>query len=495
MVAIERARLRHDPGSVPGGFATAGAATARLLIALALVLLSSQMAQAHRWGKDYLPNVPVATHDGRSLKFYDDVIKGKVVIVNFIYTTCTDVCPLTSARLAQAQERFGEQMGRDIFFVSISIDPETDTPARLKAQADALKAGPGWLFLTGERAAIDEIRYKLGERSRSLRDHRNEVLLGNDRIGRWGRESVFGDLDRFVVAVRQLDPSLSDARAARASAGLSNVLGDIAGTGEPLFRRVCAACHTVGQGDKVGPDLAGITDRREREWLIDFIQSPELMQRKKDPLALELMAQRPGIRMPNLGLSRTDTEDLLSYIDQVSRRERQERARHVHDGPADFPLQSLHGLVTHEGHKLGAGGLQGGHVVGVVFGFTRCPDVCPTTLLDWSNLLASLGPDGDRIKLLFVSVDSERDTPAALKSYLSSFDPRIIGLSGAPDDIAAAARAFDAHYEKVDNGTDFAYDHTIKTFLFDSTGRRAGAVDLNTAHIDRRQLLAKLLAR
>lgn len=466
---------------------------ASVLLAAAFLLLPSQMAEARRWGKDYLPNVPVVTHDGRSLNFYDDVIKGKVVVVNFIYTTCADVCPLTSARLAQAQERFGDKMGKDIFFVSISIDPETDTPARLKAQADTLKAGPGWLFLTGQRPHIDQIRYKLGERSRSLSDHRNEVLLGNDRIGRWGRESVFGDLDRFVIAVQQLDPSLSDGRMAHASAELSNVLGDIAGTGEPLFRRACAACHTIGQGDKVGPDLAGISERRERTWLLDFIQSPELMRRKKDPLALDLMAQRPSIRMPNLGLSRTDTEDLLSYIDQVTKRERSQSAQPEPAGPSEFPLPSLHGLITQEGRKFDAGSLKGDQVVGVVFGFTNCPDVCPTTLLDWSNLLESLGEQAGKVKLFFVSVDGERDTPDVLKAYLQSFDPRITALTGSPEQIARAARAFDAHYEKVENGTGYVYDHTIKTFLFDKNGRRAGAVDLHTANLDRRQLLSALM--
>jgi protein SCO1/2 len=186
--------------------------------------------------------------------------------------------------------------------------------------------------------------------------------------------------------------------------------------------------------------------------------------------------------MPNLGVSLSDAAELIDYLKHAT----------PHPGPADKPLESLLRLKTQEGRLLSRDDVAE-RPVGVVFGFTHCPDVCPTTLLDWSNLLASLGPDGDRIKLLFVSVDSERDTPEVLKAYLSSFDPRIVGLSGSQADIAAAARAFDAHYEKVENGTDVAFDHTIKTFLFDKAGRRAGAVDLNTASIDKRQLLAKLL--
>lgn len=464
------------------------------LLACVVFLWAAPGAEARRWGKDYLPNVPVVTQDGKTLRFYDDVIKGKIVVINFLYTTCRDICPLTAARLAQVQERFGPKMGKDIFFVSISIDPETDTPALLKAQADALKAGPGWLFLTGKPEHINQVRYKLGERSRSLDEHRNEVLLGNDRTGEWARESVFGDMERFIMSLRQLDPSLEDGSSAHASSDLSKVIAEINNKtpGQALYRRACAACHTIGEGNKIGPDLFRITERRDPAWVKRFMVDPDRLRRERDPIALELMAQQPGIRMPNLGLSRTDAEDLLAYIAATSEKVAHEPARkEPRPGPAERPLESLFALTTHLGKRLSAQDLAG-KPVGVVFGFTRCPDVCPTTLLDWSNLLQSLGPDGDRIRLIFVSVD-ERDSPEALRAYLQSFDPRILALSGSAQDIAAAASAFDAFYEKIDNGGDYAYDHTIKTFLFDKDGRRAGAVDLNTAHIDRRQLLSKLL--
>ena len=86
-------------------------------------------AQAGRWGKDYVPNVPVVTQDGKTLNFYDDLIKDKIVVFSFIYTSCKDICPLATARLAEVQDKLGDRIGRDIFFYSISIDPEHDTPS------------------------------------------------------------------------------------------------------------------------------------------------------------------------------------------------------------------------------------------------------------------------------------------------------------------------------------------------------------------------------
>ena len=98
------------------------------VLLLAMLGLSTVEAHAGRWGKDYVPNVPVITQDGKTLNFYDDLIKDKIVVLSFIYTSCKDICPLATARLGEAQEKLGDRVGRDIFFYSISIDPEQDTP-------------------------------------------------------------------------------------------------------------------------------------------------------------------------------------------------------------------------------------------------------------------------------------------------------------------------------------------------------------------------------
>jgi protein SCO1/2 len=107
----------------------------------------------------------------------------------------------------------------------------------------------------------------------------------------------------------------------------------------------------------------------------------------------------------------------------------------------------------------------------VFFGFTRCPEVCPTTLFDVSEVMRSLGPDADRTAALFVTVDPERDTAAALKDYLASFDPHLHGLTGDPAALAAVAKAYRVYYKKVPlDGGDYTMDHTAIVYLMDKEG-------------------------
>ena len=108
----------------------------------------------------------------------------------------------------------------------------------------------------------------------------------------------------------------------------------------------------------------------------------------------------------------------------------------------------------------------------VFFGFTHCPDVCPTTLFDISEIMRNLGKDADRTAAVFITVDPERDTPAALKEYLSSFDPHVRGLSGDLADIAAVAKAYRVYFKKVPlEGGDYTMDHTAIVYLMDKNGQ------------------------
>jgi protein SCO1 len=108
----------------------------------------------------------------------------------------------------------------------------------------------------------------------------------------------------------------------------------------------------------------------------------------------------------------------------------------------------------------------------VFFGFTHCPDICPTTLFEVSEILRVLGSDADRTRALFITVDPERDTPAVMKDYLSSFDPHLSGLTGDPAGIAAVAKAYRVYYKKVpsDQGG-YTMDHTAIVYLMDKEGR------------------------
>jgi protein SCO1 len=455
------------------------------MLAALLVSALGTAAQASRWGKGYVPNHPVVAQDGQTVNFYDDLIQNRIAVVSFIYTSCSEICPVATARLSQLQEKLGDHMGRDVFFYSITVDPETDTPERMQDYAKTFGAGPGWLFLTGKPEHINEIRYRLGERSRFLGEHRNDLLLSNGFAGQWQRDSAMGDLDRLLLTIQSLNPTAFGTPALANSA--HNQLEAIELTGPPgetLYLKACAGCHSIGDGNRVGPDLAGVTQRRSPEWLTSFIANPAKVRASKDAIALELVAKFPTVRMPSIGVSPREAADLVAYIEA-----RQSRAH------PQISLQPLLALTTPDGERLASEDIQG-RPLAVAFGFTHCPDVCPTTLLDWSNVLASLGADGDRIKVLFISVDPERDTPAALKSYMASFDPRITALTGSAGELQAAAAAFGAHYAKVagKDGT-FTFDHTLKTYILDRDAHLAGASDHQTDAGKRRNLLQGLIGR
>ncbi|KQO53359.1 SCO family protein [Methylobacterium sp. Leaf85] len=115
----------------------------------------------------------------------------------------------------------------------------------------------------------------------------------------------------------------------------------------------------------------------------------------------------------------------------------------------------------------------------VFFGFTHCPDVCPTTLQQIGDVLQALGPKGKDTKALFIAVDPERDTPEALKTYLASFDPRIVGLTGSPEEVAAAVKAYRAYVRKVPTkGDDYTMEHTALVYIMDGRNRFVNALNL-----------------
>src|SRR5215469_6174695 len=267
------------------------------VMALAAVIISARGsvdAQGVRRGANYFPNLPVVTQDGKTLRFYDDVIKDKIVLISFAYTNCPDICPITTARIAQVEDKLGDMVGRDIFFISMTVDPERDTPERLKEFATAFGAGPGWLFLTGKPEDIRLINARLGDKSRTLSEHRNEVILGNDLTGDWARNTVFGDIDRLVMDIKGMNPKWQQEVHIfeyKKAADTGYALG--LQPGQSLFKKICAPCHTIGVGDRVGPDLRGVTDRRERAWLESYIMHPDLARAGNDPVAVALVAKFP----------------------------------------------------------------------------------------------------------------------------------------------------------------------------------------------------------
>jgi protein SCO1 len=290
-------------------------------IAAAVFLSASVAADNRRWGADYFPNVALWTHEGQQVRFYDDLIKGKIVAIDLIYTTCQYACPLETARLAQVQRVLGDRVGRDIFFYSITIDPDHDTPAVLKDYAEKYHAAPGWLFLTGKAADIELISRKLGLYSEpdpaNPDGHTPMLVVGNERTGQWMRHSAV-DNPRFLA--RTIGDWLTswDNGAKQALRSFAEVPAFDFDEGQYTFKNHCAACHTIGAGDAIGPDLKGVTATRDRNWLVRFIATPDRLFADDDPIATALLARYKQVRMPNLSLTDRDATVLLDYIAKES---------------------------------------------------------------------------------------------------------------------------------------------------------------------------------
>ncbi|MBZ5537780.1 MAG: SCO family protein [Acidobacteriia bacterium] len=146
---------------------------------------SRSVAAAH-----YFTNLPLLTQENKPVRFYEDMLKGKIVLVNFMFTTCTGICPPMTANLVRVQTLLGEHAGREINMLSLTVDPLTDTPEMLKKYADSFKIKPGWYFLTGKKENIDWVLYRLGGYVEDKVEHSGLLLIGNDTTGEWIKVSA-----------------------------------------------------------------------------------------------------------------------------------------------------------------------------------------------------------------------------------------------------------------------------------------------------------------
>ncbi|HEU4509701.1 MAG TPA: SCO family protein [Pyrinomonadaceae bacterium] len=148
-----------------------------------------------------IPDIELLDQNGRKIRFYTDLVKGRTVAINFIFTTCTTICPPLGATFARVQKELGEKAGRDVHFISISVDPATDTPERLKAWGEKFHAGAGWTFVTGNKPAVDELLRGLGASSARREDHSPTVLIGNDAHGIWTRSYGLAKTTQLVQII------------------------------------------------------------------------------------------------------------------------------------------------------------------------------------------------------------------------------------------------------------------------------------------------------
>ncbi len=219
---------------------------------------------ADRWGADYFPNVPLITQDGTIVHLYDDLLKGRSIAINVMYTSCV---------------------------------------------------GPGWLFLTGKPEDIKLVTKKLGlsrgSDTANKDGHTASLMVGDVAGGQWMRNSAVDNPQFLATTIgnflgwRGTKPGKSYAEARPLSVG----------QGEYLFGSRCSACHTIGQGDKMGPDLGGVTLRRDRAWLARYVAEPDKMLADGDPIATALFEKYKNTRMPNLRLGSADVAAVLSYLE------------------------------------------------------------------------------------------------------------------------------------------------------------------------------------
>ena len=151
--------------------------------------------------RNYFTDTELTTHEGRKVRFYSDVLDGRVVMVNVIYTNCKGACPLLTQMLSQVSRELGDLYGRDVYFVSVSNDPERDTPEALSEFARKQNVNlDGWTFLTGPKQQVDNVIKKIGLYTPEFEQHKAMILLGNTRTGHW--QKVAPNLPYQAIAVK-----------------------------------------------------------------------------------------------------------------------------------------------------------------------------------------------------------------------------------------------------------------------------------------------------
>lgn len=146
----------------------------------------------------------------RQVRLGDEVVDDRIVVMGFVYTSCTTVCPVVSAIMQKVQMQLGERAGREVQLVSISVDPLRDTPARLREYASLYKAGPGWTWLTGPVPAVNDTLKGLGTWSADFENHTPVILVGDARSGQWTRFYGFTDPAVLLAKVEELSAQRQD---------------------------------------------------------------------------------------------------------------------------------------------------------------------------------------------------------------------------------------------------------------------------------------------
>lgn len=195
-----------------GGLAAAaGAGLAfRLELSPGVPAAAARAAPPVRTGR--IPDVPLTTHEGRPVRFYSDLVQGRTVLLSMMYTQCSERCPPMTQNLRAVQEALGDRVGRDIFIYSITLLPEFDRPADLKAYRELNRIGPGWTFLTGAKADVERLRFAIGfydpdpVLDADLGQHIGMVRVGNDALDRWCMTPLLSQPHLILESLMAVDP-------------------------------------------------------------------------------------------------------------------------------------------------------------------------------------------------------------------------------------------------------------------------------------------------
>ena len=176
-----------------------------ILLAMAAGLGAQEPAAETSPAHKYFGDVKLVNQHGQEMRLYSDLIKDRTVVSDVMFTACTGACPVMSGTFAKLQDRLGDRLGKDVYLVSISVDPVNDTPAKLKEYAARFNARPGWYFLTGSKENVEAALRKLGQFVENREGHQNLFLIGNDRTGLWKKafglakpEEIFPVVDSVV---------------------------------------------------------------------------------------------------------------------------------------------------------------------------------------------------------------------------------------------------------------------------------------------------------
>jgi protein SCO1 len=291
----------------------------RRIVALALAAGSLAAAapalaapKGSPWNAAYFGNNELVTQGGKRVKLYDDLLKDRMVVVAFVDPRCKGECGLVTANLVRVRRALGDRVGKDLFLYTVSVDPD-ETSASLAAYAAAYRAD--WTFLRGKREDLLAVRGKFGDHA-ALDVHSPQITVGNEATGEWMSKSSLDNIPYLAGVIGNwLDPAWSTRKTEVPSYAEAPAVKRPS-DGELVWTQKCAACHAPS-GKSVGPSLVGVTQRRARKWLVQFVMAPERLVREGDSAALELAERYKAAPMPNLGLHEDDADAVIAYLEHM----------------------------------------------------------------------------------------------------------------------------------------------------------------------------------